>query len=79
MLLSSVYNTKLLSLFSICSAVQAKANFYYQSVRIQLKVDSPKMAVRRVVGWCGMAASLQGREPGGRKLSTVGKRYQVAQ
>jgi hypothetical protein len=35
-------------------------------------------AVRRVGGWCEMAASLRGREPGGRGTSTVGRRYQAA-
>jgi hypothetical protein len=28
------------------------------------------MAVRRVGGWCEMAASLRGREPGSRGMST---------
>jgi hypothetical protein len=41
--------------------------------------DSLETAVRRVGGWCEMAPSLQGREPGSRGSSTLGKRYQEEQ
>jgi hypothetical protein len=36
-------------------------------------------AVRRVGGWCEMATSLQGCEPGSRGTSTAGRRYQAVQ
>jgi hypothetical protein len=36
------------------------------------------MVVRRVGGWCVMAASLQGREPQGRGTSAVQRHYQAA-
>jgi hypothetical protein len=41
--------------------------------------ESPETAVRRVGGWCEMAASLRGREPRSRGTSTVRSRYQAAQ
>jgi hypothetical protein len=41
--------------------------------------QSPETEVRKVGGWCEIAASLRGREPGGRGTSTVGSRYQAAQ
>jgi hypothetical protein len=41
--------------------------------------DSPETAVRRVGGWCEMAASLQVREPRSRGLSTAGRCYQAEQ
>jgi hypothetical protein len=39
--------------------------------------ESPETAVGRVRGWCEMAASLRGREPGSREMSTVRRRYQA--
>jgi hypothetical protein len=41
--------------------------------------ESLETAVRRVGGWCEMAASLHGCEPGSRRLSSVGRCYQAAQ
>jgi hypothetical protein len=41
--------------------------------------QSLETAVRRVGGWCEMAASLREIEPGSRRTSTVGRRYQAAQ
>jgi hypothetical protein len=41
--------------------------------------ESPEMAVRRVGGWCEMAASLRGRESRSRGSSTVGRCYQAEQ
>jgi hypothetical protein len=41
--------------------------------------QSLETAVRRVRGWCEMAASLRGCEPGSRGTSIVGSRYQAAQ
>jgi hypothetical protein len=41
--------------------------------------ENPEMVVRGVEGWCEMAARLQGREPGSRVTSTVGRRYQAEQ
>jgi hypothetical protein len=41
--------------------------------------ESPETAVRREGGWCEMAASLRGHEPGSRGTSTVGSRYQAAE
>jgi hypothetical protein len=41
--------------------------------------QSLETAVRRVGGWCEMAASLRGREPRSGGSSTVGRRYQAAQ
>jgi hypothetical protein len=41
--------------------------------------ESPETAVRRVGGWCEMAASLRGREPGRKGTSTVRRRYKAAQ
>jgi hypothetical protein len=38
--------------------------------------NSLDMAVRTVGGWCVMATSLRGREPGSEGTSTVGKCYQ---
>jgi hypothetical protein len=35
--------------------------------------------VRRIGGWCEMAASPRGREPGSRRASTVGRLYKAAQ
>jgi hypothetical protein len=40
--------------------------------------ESLESAVRSVGGWCEMAASLRGREPGNRGTSTVGSHYQAA-
>jgi hypothetical protein len=41
--------------------------------------DSNETAVRRVGGWCEMAASLRGCERGSTGTSTVGRRYQAVQ
>jgi hypothetical protein len=41
--------------------------------------DSLETRVRRVGGWCEMAASLRGLEPGSRGTSTVGRCHQAAQ
>jgi hypothetical protein len=40
--------------------------------------DSLEKAVRRVGGWCEMAASLPGRDFGNRGRSAVGRHYQAA-
>jgi hypothetical protein len=40
---------------------------------------SIETAVRKLGGWCEMAASLRGRESGSRGTSSVGSRYQTAQ
>jgi hypothetical protein len=40
--------------------------------------DSLETAVRKVGGWCKMAASLRGREPGSRGMSAVGSRHRAA-
>jgi hypothetical protein len=48
------------------------------SVQLPLR-ESFGTAIRRVGGWCEMAASLRGREPGSRGIPTVGRRYQAAQ
>jgi hypothetical protein len=44
----------------------------YNEEKLPLR-DSLETAVRRVGGSCELAASLQGREPGSRGISAVGK------
>jgi hypothetical protein len=41
----------------------------YNEGKLRLR-DGLQAAVRRVVGWCEMVASLRGREPGRRGTST---------
>jgi hypothetical protein len=41
--------------------------------------DSPETAVSRVGGWCDMAASLRGHEPGNTGTSIVGRCLQAEQ
>jgi hypothetical protein len=50
----------------------------YNEDQLSLR-EGPETAVRRVGGWCETAASLRGRDPGGRGTSTVESRYQAAQ
>jgi hypothetical protein len=50
----------------------------YNERQLQLRV-SLETAVRRVGGWCEMAASLREREPGCRVTSAVGRQYRAAQ
>jgi hypothetical protein len=50
----------------------------YNEDKLSLR-ETSETAVRRVGGWCEMAASLRGREPGSREMSTVGRRYQETQ
>jgi hypothetical protein len=57
-----------------CSFVQRLYDEDQQPLR-----ESPEAAVERVGGWCEMASSLRGREPGSRGTSAVGSRYQAAQ
>jgi hypothetical protein len=39
----------------------------WKSAQVQLRVESPETAVRRIGDWCEMAASLRGHEPGNRE------------
>jgi hypothetical protein len=50
----------------------------YKEDQLPLR-ESPETVVRRVGGWCELAASLRGRDPGSRGISTVGRCYQAAQ
>jgi hypothetical protein len=48
--------------------------------RVQVEIlESPEAAVSSVEGWCEMAASLRGREPGCRGPYTIGRSYQAAE
>jgi hypothetical protein len=45
----------------------------------RVRVESLETAIKRVGGWCEMAASLRGGESGSRGTSTVERRYQATQ